>query len=95
MYHSNDFTTHLDIIAKILLRCFIMGIVLLLIWFLLFWLLSGFIYDMHSRWFHITREQFDWIMYLGMALMKMFIICVFLFPYISIRLVLNKYKDEF
>jgi hypothetical protein len=80
----------LEILARILIRCFIGGILLMLIWFISFTFFDGWIYSLHLKWFVIPRQTFDAIHYAGMAFTKILLILFFLLPYIAIRLVLKK-----
>lgn len=41
---------------------------LLLVWFLFFMLAHDWMYLLHSRWFHLSLEQFDMLHYAGMAI---------------------------
>ena len=90
MNDSLGLNSLLDRIAGIMIRCFILGFVFLLIWFLLILAGGDFIYGIHSKLFGISREHFDMMMYAGMGITKMFIFGVFLIPYVSIKLVLAK-----
>ncbi len=83
---------NLDIVARILIRCFIGGIFFLMVWFISFTFFGDCIYDFHSKWFPIPRQTFNAIHYAGMAFIKILLILFFLFPYIAIRLV-SKKKD--
>jgi len=44
-------------------------------------------HGVHSRWFHLSVEQFDALHYAGMALYKLGILLFNLVPYIALRLV--------
>jgi hypothetical protein len=81
---------NLDILARVLIRCFIGGVLFLLIWFVSFTFAGDCIYGLHSRWFPIPRPVFDAIHYAGMAFAKILLIFLFLLPYIAIRLVEKK-----
>jgi len=70
----------------VLLRCFVLGFVVLIIWFLFFLVAGGLIYDVHGSMFkEITDRQFEVIHYCGMGLLKLFIFVFFLVPYIALR----------
>ena len=70
----------------VLLRCFILGIVVLMIWFLFAVLLWPLIPEVHGRMFkQITGHQFQVIHYCGMGLLKLFVTVFFLIPYIAMR----------
>ena len=80
----------LDVVSRVLIRCFWGGVIFLLIWIVFFITLGDGIYSVHSRWFTISRQQFDMINYSGIALIKGFVFLVFLLPYICIRIVVEK-----
>ena len=61
-----------------------MGI--LLWWFLFLTLAHDWVYKMHSKSYHIQREQFDAIHYAGMAFYKICIFTFFLVPYLALRI---------
>ena len=42
---------------------------------------------LHSRWFQLSRQQFDIIHYGGMGIFKLGIILLNLVPYIALRIV--------
>ena len=87
-----DFLRNMDVVAGILIHCFLGGMVLLLIWFAWFLIAGDWIYQVHSRWFQIPRQTFDAIHYIGMAATKIAIILFFLLPWLAIKLVSGK-KD--
>ena len=80
----------LDRLSGIFIRCFFFSIALLLFWFL-FYVLGGgdWVYSIHSKWFALSRHDYDVLFYYGMAFIKMCAILFFLFPYFSIKLVLR------
>lgn len=82
-------------VEGVLLRCFIYGFVLLLVWFVLFLVAGGLIYDVHGSMFKkITDHQFEVIHYCGMGLLKLFVFVFFFIPYIAIRLTAKKQKSS-
>jgi hypothetical protein len=85
-----DIQRSLDVIAGILIRCFLGGMALLLVWVAWFVLAGDWIYQIHSRWFQIPRQSFDAIHYAGMAVTKIAIILFFLLPWIAIKLMPGK-----
>jgi ABC-type transport system involved in cytochrome c biogenesis permease subunit len=82
-----EYAARLDVIAGILLRCFLGGIALLTVWFFCFVLAGDCIYQLHSRWFAIPRQAFDTLHYALMAATKITLILFFLLPWIAIRIV--------
>ena len=80
----------LDAIGRVLIRCFVMGVVLMLVWLGFLVLAGDFAYNVHSRFIPISREQFNCIQYAALAITKGCIFLYFLLPYIAIRLVLSR-----
>ncbi|MBT3585988.1 MAG: hypothetical protein HN509_13865 [Halobacteriovoraceae bacterium] len=64
--------------------CFSMG--LLLWWFLFMALASDWVYSIHSKFFTVSREQFNAIQYAAMAYYKLSVILFFLTPYLVLYL---------
>ncbi len=46
----------------------------------------GWMYRLHSRWFHRSEEHFDGIHYTGMAIYKIGILLFNLAPYVVLRI---------
>jgi len=84
---SNDI---LESVAKVLIRSFLLGAALLALWWCIFLVGGDRMYELHSRWFDLTRHEFDVINYCAMAFAKIGITFLLLIPYISIRIVLRK-----
>ncbi|UCF42795.1 MAG: hypothetical protein JSV99_09425 [Planctomycetota bacterium] len=80
----------LDAIGRVLIRCFVMGVALMLVWLGFLVLAGDFAYKVHSRFIEVSREQFNCIQYAALAITKGCIFLYFLLPYIAIRLVLSK-----
>jgi hypothetical protein len=87
---STQTTEWLEVVAKILLRCWVFGFVLLLIWLGAF--LSGVIHNLHGPLMDLSNHDLNVIHYTGMAFLKLAVICFFFFPWAAIRLVLRKAK---
>jgi hypothetical protein len=92
MQESSNFINDLEILSRILIRCFIIGIVLMTCWFVFFIFGSDSGYAMHARLFQISRHEYDLLNYYGMAFIKGCNILLFLIPYIAIRMVLGQRK---
>jgi hypothetical protein len=74
------------LVEGVLLRCFILGFVVLIIWLLLFLFAGELVYKVHGGMFReITDRQFQIIHYCGMGLLKLFISVFFFIPYIAMR----------
>ena len=79
-----------DTLAKILLRCWIFGLVLLFVWLGAF--LSGVVYKLHGPLMDLSNHDLNVIHYSGMAFAKLVVILFFFFPWAAIRLVLRRPK---
>jgi hypothetical protein len=84
----------LDRVAGIFLRCFLMCYALLLLWFVLFLLAGNWAYGIQAGWFELSRHDFALVNYIGIAFTKICAIIFFLFPYVSIKLVLRKQRKN-
>jgi len=84
--------TWFDVAARILLRCWIFGFILLLIWFGMFTLAPGLIYGIHGSMFGISPHELSVIHYSGMGLLKLVVICFFFVPWLSMKLTREKLK---
>lgn len=73
-------------IEAILFRSWVMGFIILAIWFLAILFLSEQVLAIHSQIFGLTRHEFDLIMYCGMGLWKLVVILFFLIPWAAIRM---------
>jgi hypothetical protein len=83
----------LEVIAKVLLRCWIFGFATLMIWFGFFMVAPTVIYGLHGSMFDLTRSQLSVIHYCGMGLTKLAVGLFFFIPWVAIRMVLKKAKD--
>jgi hypothetical protein len=89
---DNEEKRLLETIAAILLRCVILSLALLYLWFA-FYLLSGNKgYAIHSIWFPLIPNDYVSVNYFGMAFMKILILVFFLIPYLSVRWALRNKK---
>jgi hypothetical protein len=88
MAESKDVNELFDTLAKILLRCFVLGYLLLLLWFVVY-VLAGDL-GIARNLFGLTPHEVDMINYCGMAVVKGAVLLFFLCPYIAIRWVLRK-----
>jgi len=91
----NEQDALLERLAAILIRCFFLSVVLLLLWFF-FYVLGGgeWSYAVNSPWTTLSRHDYDLLNYSAMAFVKMCAILFFLFPYLSMRMVLEKKKKK-
>ncbi len=79
-----------DMLASVLLRCWILGFVLLLVWFGVLIVAPDLVFGVHGPMFELSRHELLVIHYCGMGLVKLVVGLLFFFPWIAIRLVLKK-----
>ena len=91
--NADEMSNVLDVVAEILLRCFLFALALLIIWFMSYVVGGDWIYSIHSKWFAVSKHEFALVNYYGMALVKLCAVVFFLLPYGAIKLVLHK-KDS-
>ena len=84
----------LQTVAAILIRSFLFGLAFLLLWFLLYVIAPGWMFEINARWFNIDKRDFDLINYFGMGFVKVSIVLFFFFPYLAIRSMLRKGTGE-
>jgi hypothetical protein len=80
----------LENLATILGGAFLFNLALLLLWSLVFITAHDWMYDMNARWFNIDRHEFDLLNYGLIGFLKLINIAFFLFPYLSIKLLLRR-----
>jgi len=84
----------LEVTAQVLIRCTIIGVIVLLIWWGALELFGDLAYNVHSKIAPMSKTQFDIIHYVGMLMTKAGVSLLFFFPYIAIRLVIRKQKKQ-
>jgi hypothetical protein len=88
MIESKNVNEFFDTLAKILLRCFVLGYFFLLLWFFVY-VFAGDL-GIGSKLLDLTPHDVAMINYSGMAVVKGSALLFFLGPYVAIRLVLRK-----
>lgn len=86
----NSYTDFLDPLNKVLLRCWIIGGVLLFIQVGAVLLLGEVIHRYHGPMFGLSSHELDVIIYSGIMLFRVFVIVFFFIPWLAIKLVLRK-----
>ena len=66
--------------------CTVFNLVLLIWWLVFIIFAHDWTYQMHRKWFDLSRESFDAIHYAGMAYFKLTVIVLNLVPYLVLRL---------
>lgn len=87
---SDATRAHLDLLCRILIRCFALGVAVMVFWALVAWLGRGMVIAIHGPAFGITERDFALMAYASMGILKIVLLTVFLFPYIAIRWVLAR-----
>jgi hypothetical protein len=72
--------------SDFLLWCVVLNYVILLWWLVAFVFAHGWMFKLHSRWFHLSEERFDSIHYAGMSVYKVGILLFNLTPYVALRI---------
>ena len=80
----------LQTLATILIRSFLFGLAFLLLWFLLYVIVPGWMFEINAKWFNVGKRDFDLINYFGMGFVKISILLFFFFPYLAIRSMLRR-----
>ncbi len=81
-----------DGIASVLIRCFWIGVAVLVIWTSAMLLAGESISLLQSQWFDITPQQASAIIYAGLAFFKLGVVGLFLVPYLAIRWTVSRNK---
>ena len=87
---STQTTELLEVAAKILLRCWIFGFIILLFWFVAVTVFGDLALGVHGDIFDLLRPQLNVIHYCGILLTKLVVGVFFFIPWVSIKLVLRK-----
>lgn len=90
MSDANNTNETLEAIAQVLIRCFVIGVLVLFFWLGGLMLAGDLTYNVQTRIIPITLQQFNVINYAVMLITKTAIFVLFLLPYISIKLVTTK-----
>lgn len=80
----------LDAVAKVLIRCFVLGYLFLLLWFGIYLFAGDLLYRLNGPLFGLSQHEVNLMHFYGIVFVKCCNILFFLFPYIAIRLVLRK-----
>lgn len=92
MSESKQSTEFFAMLARVLLRCWVFGFVLLLIWLGVILLAGDFIHRLHGSMFGLSKHELDLIFYCGMGLLKLLVLVFFFIPWLAIRLMLRGEK---
>ena len=62
--------------------------------FVVFMLTNEMIYEIHGKMFGLSEHELDLMFYCSMGFFKLFVFIFFLIPWLAIRMVLRKARDE-
>lgn len=80
---------NIDILQIVLGWSALINYLLLTVWFVIYGCFAERIYQLHSRWFTLSREQFAGIHYAGMAILKIQTFMLFLAPWLALCIINN------
>jgi uncharacterized protein DUF6868 len=76
-----------EMLRNFLLWCTIINYGILLLWFLLYLLLRGSLFRLYSRWFALSEERINLLMFQGMTFYKLGIFIFNLTPLIALYII--------
>ena len=79
----------IDQLLQFFLWCSIINAGLLIFIFLLFKVAHGWIYSIHGRWYRLTEEQFDQMIYRMMLYYKSSFFIFNIVPYVALRIIMR------
>ena len=77
----------LQVITNFFLWCTVINGVLFSFWMIMFVLFPDTVYRTQSRWFAISREHFDTIIYAFFGLFKILFLIFNVVPYVVLRII--------
>jgi len=80
----------LDALAMVLLRCLLLGVLLLLIWAGVFLAAGDLLFRLNGPLFGLSQHEMNLMHFYGIVFVKCLVLLFFLFPYLAIQLVLRK-----
>ncbi|MEM8672841.1 MAG: DUF6868 family protein [Cyanobacteria bacterium P01_G01_bin.67] len=83
-----------DAIAAILLRCFIVTFLALLFVWILIVFQRDYFYQIQRLFVNVSHQDFDLFVLYSLTLMKILNVVLFLFPFIAIKLLLRRQKNN-
>jgi hypothetical protein len=74
-------------LTKFFMWCTIINAAMLVFWSVMFLLALDFVYSMHSKWFHISRETFNVAIYSFLGFFKIGFLVFNVVPYVALLIV--------
>ena len=79
----------IGVLAKILLRCWLLGFALLSLWAGVIVFGRESVYRLNGTVFGLTEHELDVVFYAGIVFTKTLVLLFFFFPWLSIRLMMR------
>ena len=92
MSDSKETAEFFDMLAGVLLRCWICGFVLLYISIGVILLAGNFAYRLPGELFGLSKHDLDLILYCSIVVIKLLVLVLFFIPWLAVRLVLRGRK---
>jgi len=81
-------------IRRFLGICTLLNYAILIFWFAVFSLSYDWLYRVHTSWFPMSKENYNVINFLAMAVYKILVLVLNLIPYIALSIVGSGEKKE-
>lgn len=94
MTDSQETTEFFNTLAKVLLRCWVFGFVVLFFWLGVILSASDLVHRLHGNMFGLSKHELELAFYCGMGLLKLLVLIFFFFPWLAIKLVLSGEKSK-
>ncbi|MCX7011678.1 MAG: hypothetical protein NTW86_03770 [Candidatus Sumerlaeota bacterium] len=89
MNASTNLADGLNVVSKVFLWCFALGVLFLWIWFGLFSVARDLIVRLGTSMYPVSEHEFLMVNYYGMAFFKLCVLLFFFLPWVAMRLVLR------
>ena len=75
-----------ETLRRTLAWCTVINYFVLIIWFVAFIFAHDWLRELHTRWFRLSPDQFDFAHYMGMAIYKIGILLFNLVPFLALSI---------
>lgn len=77
----------IELLRELFGWCAVINVALMLWWFLFVTLAPDFIFRIHSKMFHVSKDQLAVIHYVGILIYKLIVLVFILIPYIALVII--------
>jgi hypothetical protein len=81
-------------VRNVLLRCAVINYAILIVWFVALITAHDWIHQIHSRWFKLSPEQFDFLQYQAIAIYKMGVLLFNVVPFLALKVAIKRSSPE-